>query len=164
MIAYFRANVSVDFSNRSIFGRLPASFIFDSREGNEYSVRSNSSIPIASLSDFTLSDISNLAILQQELRKDLFYINGTQTLWYIKAKTSGPKILARFTPTITLAAMYRLSELCRYKPLELTSFLAGQKNWLLTEFIQQSPLQFFDEIAAEITGHQFLTPNVRAAT
>src|SRR4051812_26852549 len=55
-------------------------------------------------------------------------------------------------------------EICRYRPLELASHLSGQKNWLLSEFIQMSPVQFIDEIASELTGHQFLMPNVRSAT
>ena len=65
---------------------------------------------------------------------------------------------------MTLAAMHRISELCRYRPLELDSFLSGQENWLLTEFISQAPIQFIDEISSEITGYVFLTPNVRVAT
>jgi hypothetical protein len=52
--------------------------------------------------------------------------------------------------------------LCRYKPIELAAFLSGQKNWLLSEFIQMAPNQFIDEIASEITGYQFMTPNTRA--
>jgi hypothetical protein len=48
--------------------------------------------------------------------------------------------------------------------MELAAFLAGQKNWLLSEFIQMSPPQFIDEIAAELTGYQFMMPNVRPAT
>jgi hypothetical protein len=34
----------------------------------------------------------------------------------------------------------------------------------LSEFIQMSAAQFIDEIAAELTGHQFLVPNVRPAS
>jgi hypothetical protein len=59
--------------------------------------------------------------------------------------------------------MHRLSEICRYQPLQLASLLAGQKNWLISEFIQMSATQFFDEIASEMTGHQFFIPNVRPA-
>jgi len=57
--------------------------------------------------------------------------------------------------------MHRLSEICRYQPLFLDSLLSGQKNWLLSEFIEMSPAQFIDEIASEMTGYQFLIPNVR---
>jgi hypothetical protein len=60
--------------------------------------------------------------------------------------------------------MHRLSEICRYKPIELASFLAGQKNWLLSEFIEVAAGQFIDEIATELTGFQIMTANIRAAT
>jgi hypothetical protein len=45
--------------------------------------------------------------------------------------------------------------------MQLSAFLSGQKNWLLTEFIRMAPQQFIDEIAAELTGQQFMIPNVR---
>src|SRR5260370_11279805 len=32
--------------------------------------------------------------------------------------------------------------------------MSGQKNWLLTEFIQAAPLQFIDELASEIIFFQ----------
>jgi len=60
--------------------------------------------------------------------------------------------------------MHRLSEICRYQPLLLESLPAGQKNWLLSEFIEMSAIQFIDEIASEMTGYQVLVPNVRAAS
>lgn len=60
--------------------------------------------------------------------------------------------------------MHRLSEICRYRPLQLEKFLAGQRNWLLSEFVTMAPDQFIDGIAAELTGHQFMPPNVRPAT
>jgi hypothetical protein len=59
--------------------------------------------------------------------------------------------------------MHRLSEICRYRPLELASFLAGPGNWLISEFVMMAPEQFIDGIAAELTGHQFMFPNVRPA-
>lgn len=161
--AYFRAKLSADFSSQRIINRLPSPFELDSVEENDYSIKSINSVPFSSPIRPTKTDINNLITLHTELRKNLFHINGTQTLWYIKSSVSGPAQLNRFSPTLTLAAMHRLSELCRYRPLELTSFLSGKHNWLLSEFIRQSPLQFFDEIASEITGHQFLTPNVRPA-
>jgi hypothetical protein len=48
--------------------------------------------------------------------------------------------------------------------MQLSAFLAGQKNWLLTEFIRMSPTQFLDEISSELTGQQFMLPNVRPAS
>jgi len=31
----------------------------------------------------------------------------------------------------------------------------------LTEFVRMSPAQFLDELVAELTGQQFMFPNVR---
>ncbi|AUD78948.1 hypothetical protein CW740_06670 [Kangiella profundi] len=159
--AYFRAKLSKDFSTLQVINRLPPAFIQDTDKGV---IRSSATVSFSRPGKPTAADINNLVSLHKVLRHDLQYINGTQTLWYIKSKTSGPKRISKLPSTLTLAAMHRLSELSRYKPLELDSFLSGQKNWLLSEFIQQAPNQFFDEIASEITGHQFLIPNVRAAT
>lgn len=158
--AYCRARLSKDFSTAQVIKRLPAAFIEDAEKGV---IRSTATVPFSRPGKPTSADINNLISLHNALRHDLQYINGAQTLWYIKSEAAGPKRISKLPATLTLAAMHRLSELSRYKPLELDSFLSGQKNWLLSEFIQQAPNQFFDEIASEITGHQFLIPNVRAA-
>jgi len=71
------------------------------------------------------AEIQALKDLHRQLRFDLPYINGAQTLWYVKAMVTGPKRLVRSTLTLMLAAMHRLSEICRYKPIELESYLAG---------------------------------------
>ena len=162
-IAYLKATLSADFSNAHVLRRLPPSLTVEEQE-NEYTIRSVESIPFTRPNRPTQGDISQLQTLHEKIRHDLSYINGSQTLWYIKGVSAGPARIQRAPCTITLAAMHRLSELSRYKPLELDIFLSGQKNWLLNEFIQQSPSQFFDEISSEITGHQFLIPNVRPAT
>jgi hypothetical protein len=145
-----------------VLKRLPPQFKLDSHAGDDVLIRSVDEVPLSRPSTPTKPDLQNLVSLHRKLRLNLVYINGTQTLWYIRAIASGPRILDRYSPVLTLAAMHRLSELCRYNPLQFESFLSGQKNWLLSEFIQQAPKQFLDEIAAEITGHQFLVPNVRA--
>lgn len=162
-VAFFKATLSSDFSNAHVVKRLPPSFEVELKE-SEYTIRSVDSVPFARPSRPTGSDILQLLTLHKQIRSDLSYINGSQTLWYIKGITAGPARIKRTPCTLTLAAMHRLSELSRYKPLELDIFPSGQKNWLLSEFIQQSPAQFFDEISSEITGHQFLIPNVRPAT
>jgi uncharacterized protein (UPF0332 family) len=110
------------------------------------------------------TEMAALKSLHAKLRFDIHYINGIQPLWYLKLLTKGPKRVARRGPTITLCAMHRLSELCRYRPNELSSYLDGQQNWLLSEFISMSPEQYLDEMACEITDQQFLAPNVRAPT
>jgi hypothetical protein len=164
MQAYLRATLSKDFAHPRFIKRLPSSLIPDPLGGNIRAIRSAKSTTIASRSLRAAMDRNNVAQLHRELRRDIQYIRGAQTLWYVKGVVGGPRRLARFPLTITLAAMHRLSEICRYRPTELASFLGGQKNWLLSEFVQLAPSQFIDELAAEITGHQFLAPNVRAAT
>jgi hypothetical protein len=47
--------------------------------------------------------------------------------------------------------------------MDLASCLEGAANWLLHEFIKMSATQYIDELAFELTGHQFLVPNVRPA-
>jgi YaaC-like Protein len=161
---YFRAKLSKDFAHARYYKRLPPSLAPDPAANGILTIRSTQGTTIAGRSVASQLNKDKLAALNRSLRSDIQYINGAQALWYAKGIVAGPKRLARFPLTITLAAMHRLSEICRYKPIELQSFLAGQRNWLLSEFIQLAPGQFIDELAAEITGHQFLAPNVRPAS
>jgi YaaC-like Protein len=124
--------------------------------------RSNSQIGWAHPKRATSTELAALANLHATLRLDLHYISGAQALWYLKLATGGPRRLLRRDPTIVLCAMHRLSEICRYRPSELSSYLDGDQNWLLSEFIGMSPDQFLDEIASELTGQQFLVPNIRS--
>jgi hypothetical protein len=161
---YFRANLSRDFAHHRFLNRLPPSIVPDGRGGGIRAIRSAETVKLHSRTVRTSADRDATVLFNRRLRTDVQYINGAETLWYVKGVVRGPKRIARFPLTLTLAAMHRLSEICRYRPTELASFLAGQQNWLLSEFIQLAPDQFIDELAAEITGHQFLAPNVRAAT
>ena len=163
-VAYFRGNLSKDFAHARYTKSLPSTFIPNPLGDTIRSIRSAATTTLTNKDLRSAGDRSNVARLNQAIRVDLQYINGAQTLWYAKSVVTGPRRLARYPLTLTLAAMHRLSELCRYKPMELASLLAGQKNWLLSEFIQLAPSQFIDELGAEITGHQFLALNVRAAT
>jgi hypothetical protein len=160
---YFSAKLSKDFAGTTFIRRLPASLVADTVLNDGRTIRSVATAilpqPVAS----TTADLAVVSSLMETLRPDLNYIAGAQTLWYAKAVVPGPARLERFPLTCTLLAMHRLSEICRYRPMELASFLNGQKNWLLTEFIRMSPPQFLDEISAELTGQQFMVPNVRPA-
>lgn len=141
---------------------LPYSLVVDSDD--PIFIRSRESIPWSNAKYPTAQDKSNLARLHSSLRKDLSYIHGSEPLWYVKRRISGARRLSRQPTTLTLAAMHRLSELCRYRPIELSSFLDGPYNWLLSEFIAMAPSQFIDEISSELTGHQIQIPNVRSPT
>ncbi len=140
--------------------RLPASLNLV-LSGPKPCVRSRQSIPWKSASKASQAELSELALLHRTLRLDVQYIAGAHTLWYIKRLSTRPKRILRFPPTMVLAAMHRLSEICRYRPKQLESFLDGTQTWLLSEFLAMSPPQFLDEIASEITGYPFLIPNVR---
>lgn len=156
--------LSDNFSNRYVVNRLPPTFVVDKIENEKYIIKSTIFKTITSASKPNQNDINQLVELNENIRKELFYINGSHTLWYIKSIVAGPTRINRYPMTLTLGAMHRLSELCRYKPLELQTFLSSNKNWLISEFIQQAPEQFLDEISSEITGYQFLQPNIRMAT
>jgi hypothetical protein len=162
--AYLSARLSRDFADRRYHKRLPASFRHDPADGDVRAVRSIATVAISSPLLRSQADIEQMKALNRRLREDLQYIAGSQTLWYLKGVVGGGARLARSPLTLTLAAMHRLSEICRYRPFELDAFLKGQYNWLLTEFVLMAPDQFLDGIASELTGHQFLLPSVRAAT
>lgn len=162
--AFFSAKLSKDFSGPTFLRRLPPSVVIDPVAQDGRTVRSVATAPIAGQVAQTVAELNALSTLLRSLRSDLNYIAGAQTLWYVKGVVAGPARLKRSPLTCTLLAMHRLSEICRYRPIELASFLNGQKNWLLTEFIRMSPSQFLDEMAAELTGQQFMAPNVRPAT
>ncbi|MBB4227976.1 YaaC family protein [Rhizobium mongolense] len=159
--AYFAANLSKDFKAGIIFKRAPSSLIADPDYAGG-GIRSSASAACDHAGRPTLRDISNIKGLNRLLRGDIEYINGSQTLWYMRTQPSGATLIKRRVPTLTLMAMHRLSELARYKPLELNKHLSSKKNWLIDEFLRMSPSQFIDEIASEITGFQFQIPNVRA--
>ncbi|WP_145507204.1 YaaC family protein [Yersinia alsatica] len=162
--AYFIATLSKDFSYDGIGELLPNCFqLISDDDNNEYKIRSTYSINYISQTPPSANELDMLTSLHNKIRRNLYYINGAETLWYIKSTINQDRQILRSPTTITLAAMHRLSELSRYDPFKLNSFLSGRENWLLAEFIQQSPSQFIDEISSEITGHQFLIPNVRAA-
>lgn len=160
-VAYLRAELSKDYRMGIILQRVPASFIEDP-EFPGLCLRSSATVPCNHGGRPSDSDIVQIKALNARLRGDIEYINGSQTLWYLRTKPNAAHIILRRVPTLTLMAMHRLSELCRYRPLELDKHLSSKKNWLIDEFLRMSPIQFVDEMASEITGYQFQTPNVRA--
>ncbi|MEE3500319.1 YaaC family protein [Acidiphilium acidophilum] len=154
----FRAK-PVDDADWQHFRRVLPPEVVANPDGSR-SVLSVDHIDWASRDNPTAAELDTLRGLNTKLRTSVQYINGAQTLWYLK--TAGKYEIKRQSITLTLAAMHRLSEICRYRPAELDSFLNGQKNWLLSEFVAVSSTQFLDEIACEMTGHQIMIPNVRA--
>jgi hypothetical protein len=160
---FFRADIARNIPFSRTVKKLPATFVPAHAIGPR-AIRSVAKLIWKAPGRPTATNIQELVDFNRALRQELHFIHGAQTLWYLKTAPAGPRKLKRQLPTLILAAMHRLSEICRYQPLQLESLLAGQKNWLLSEFIEMSAIQFIDEIASEMTGHQFLVPNVRAAS
>jgi hypothetical protein len=157
----FSAKIGSDFVNINLSKRVPNIFNYNQ---NESKITSKDSFLISDNGKLSQPELFLLCALNNKIRNHICYINGSTTLWYLKLSIGGQKNINRSPMTLMMAAMHRLSEICRYKPIELSAFLDGQKNWLLNEFINMSPSQFYDEIASEITGHQFYLPNVRGTT
>ena len=97
----------------------------------------------------------------QENRMSFVYISASPDLWYLKRSHSQATSIPRYSLTLMLAAMHRLSELSRYDPDGLNRYLDGKENWLLTEFIETSPIQFLNEIVCEMTNFEISTPRIR---
>jgi YaaC-like Protein len=160
---FFKADIERNIPFGRTVKKLPATFVRAPAIGPR-AIRSVAKLVWKAPGRPTATNIQELVDFNRVLRQELHFIHGAQTLWYLKTAPAGPRKLKRQLPTLILAAMHRLSEICRYQPLQLETLLAGQKNWLLSEFIEMSAIQFIDEIASEITGYQFLMPNVRAAS
>jgi YaaC-like Protein len=122
--AFFRADFAKGVPLRNAISRLPAIFVADPAQG-EGAIRSAAELAWRRPRKPTATEIEGLASLNRTLRQDLHYINGLQALWYVKAKTPGPRRLQRQLPTLILGAMHRLSEICRYQPLQLASLPWG---------------------------------------
>jgi len=109
------------------------------------------------------ADLSNLAQFHRNLRVDLAYISGTRPYWYLKRNLQHSKLVRvdRNSLTLLVMAMHRMSEISRYKPVEMNKLFQGKRNWLLHEFIRSAATQFMDEIASEITGNEISPAGVQ---
>jgi|LULL01.1.fsa_nt_gb hypothetical protein len=106
-------------------------------------------------------NVKKLINYHKKIRKELVFISGPQRLWYVK-RDKGAGILDMHSLVIIFAVSHRLSELSRYNPTLLNKYFDSQENWLLSEFINTSLFQFLDCVASEITGHEFMPPNMRS--
>ena len=97
-----------------------------------------------------------------KVRKDLFYIYGPSSLWYIKKDLPNNRhILKRSSITLIFAVMHWMSELVRYNPQRFERYMESKQNWLLHEFIDKALYQFVDEISCEITHQEILPTGYR---
>lgn len=109
----------------------------------------------------TDDDRAALIDFHRNIRLDIHYIAGTKPIWYVKRQLASYRNLRRNNLTLMFMAMHRMSEIARYKPLELNRLLDGRRNWILYEFTRVAQNQFIDEIAAEITGYEITPAGVR---
>jgi hypothetical protein len=108
--AYLTASLSADLEPRRTMNILPSSFVRDASSDDPRAIRSTASVSCSKSTNPTATDLSNLIRLHREIRGELCYINGPQTLWYVKALVAGPRRLSRQPPTMVLAAMHRLAK------------------------------------------------------
>ncbi len=106
------------------------------------------------------NNLNRLSNYQHKFRKNLQYIYGDKTLWYIK-RTGVNNLVDKHPAVIIFGIMHRLSELARYEPLTLNHHFELRQNWLLTEFINGSADQFIDMISCEITNANIMRPSIR---
>ena len=107
------------------------------------------------------ADIAELSAFHSRLRLDVNYIGGDRPNWYLKRELANRPRIVRNNLTLMFMAMHRVSEISRYKPVELNRLLDGSRNWLIYEFVEVTRNQFIDEIAAEITGFEISPAGVR---
>jgi hypothetical protein len=158
------ARIEGKFTDLRSLKTLPAEFEIDTGYENECIVRTRRRVRWfnrkSSKAERELAQ-SRLATYHKRCRHDLVYISASPDLWYLKRSVAGAKRLSRCTLTLIMAAMHRLSELSRYDPRGLMSYLDGKENWLLTEFIELAPAQFMDELVCEMTSLEFGIPGIR---
>lgn len=161
--SYFEAKLIDRFADKRRLVSIPKSFeIFEGDEG--FIVRRKKTFKWF---DGRSSDAKIAAAHQRlgqyhsQTRRLVVCISGNKDLWYLKKQVENNAPGSRHLLTLMFAAMHRLSELSRYDPNGFERHLAGQANWLITEFVRGAMDQFIDQVATEITGCQFWPPKTR---
>jgi len=149
------------YANGRTMNKLPDAYERDTGIENVFVVRRKKRFSWKRAAVKKRENLDRLTNYHRKIRRDLYYIHGPERLWYLKRGQDFPQIIQRSSLTLTFGAMHRLSELARYEPMKLARHFDCQHNWLLCEFIKSSRDQFLDEISAEITGQDFMTPGRR---
>lgn len=162
-VGWFETQLEKEHSTNRVLGNI-SGFGVDRRYDNSsfYTIRRNKTFvwdcknnkpTPASKTDFERYHL--------KIRRQLRTIYSPNNLWYIKRSNLTNHIIDRSNLTLIYATMHRLSEMARYEPQGLKRHLEKNHSWLLTEFINKSPLQFIDEISSEITGKDFRVTGFR---
>jgi hypothetical protein len=162
-VGWFEAQLESEHSNNRTFGNL-VGFGLDKKYYNTtfYVIRRNKIFKWdCRRNQPTADSLADLNKYHNKIRKQLRTIYGPNNLWYIKRTNLSTHIINRSNLVLIFATMHRLSEMARYEPQALVKHLDKNHSWLLTEFINKSPLQFIDEISSEITGNDFRATGFR---
>jgi len=159
--AWLCAELTGNYANQHTLNKIKESgFEQDIGVKNKFVIRKKKRFNWYKSGENKKNNIEKLTNYHKNLRKDVHYIFGAQTLWYIKRKDSN-NCISRHPLTIMLACMHRLSELARYEPTVIFRHFELKQNWLLSEFIKGAGDEFVDKIACEITNQNLMTPAVR---
>jgi YaaC-like Protein len=161
---WITAKIEGRFADGRSLWTLPSQFEVDTGYANECVIRTRRKIRWfgrRSSKEQRAQAVARLSTYHRKLRQHIVYISALPDLWYIKRQMTGATSLRRYTLTLIMAAMHRLSELSRYDPAGLKRYLEGKENWLLTEFIELAPAQFIDELVCEMTSLEFGSPGIR---
>src|ERR1700692_2035842 len=96
---FFRADVTQNAPLKSAIKRLPPEFVADEAFGPR-AIRSSASVPCKRPGTLSHTATSAVINLNRALRRELFFINGTEALWYIKSIMNGPSRIQRQLPTL----------------------------------------------------------------
>jgi hypothetical protein len=171
--ARFQADLPEEHARGQTRRTLPAGFQARKLSENEadewgsdsgWVIESVQTFPWSRARRATDADCAALADFHRSIRLDIQYIAGAQPIWYIKRSLAAYRNIRRNNLTLMFMAMHRMSEIARYKPLELNRLLDGRRNWILHEFTRVAQNQFIDEMAAEITGYEISPAGVRQSS
>lgn len=159
--AWFYAELTGNYANQHSLNKIKsAGFEHDIGVKDRFVVRKKKRFNWYKSGANKSTNVERLTNYHKALRKDIHYIHGAETLWYVKRK-DGNNCIQRHPLTIMLASMHRLSELARYEPTVIFRHFELNQNWLLSEFIKGAGIEFVDKIACEITNQNLMTPAVR---
>ena len=148
------------YQNWHTINKIKALGFYEDKLHNKFTVRYTKRFKWYYKGNKRKSNFTRLKNYHSKFRRNLVYISGNNTHWYIK-RTGVNGIVDRNPACIIYAIMHRLSELSRYDPLTLSKHFEAKHNWLLTEFIEGAAEQFIDMIGCEITNSNIMKPGIR---
>lgn len=169
--AWFSAELDNNYCDTHTIKLIPKNFEIDTSYADRKIIRCKTKPKRIKWkrSDTEAEKIRIFCNYNKALRKQILYIHGSPTAWYIKrseithsnrtGQNGKIKNYTKLHPLILIfSAMHKLSELSRYTPEKLSKHFDCKHNWLLNDFLKYAPIQFIDEISSELTGLEFKRP------